>query len=77
MELIGMKVDLRRGFATLDDPDIVLFEIGNVHPPLPIETNAVANAARRKRREELGLRGASRYLADVAALLKIDNVKVA
>jgi hypothetical protein len=55
----------------------VLLEIGNVHPPLPIETNAVADAISRKRREEPGFRGASRYLADVAALLKIDNVKVA
>jgi hypothetical protein len=55
----------------------VLPEIRDVHPPLPIETNAVADTARRQRREELGLRGARRYLADVAALPKIDNVKVA
>jgi hypothetical protein len=55
----------------------VLLEIGDVHPPLPIETNAITDAASRKRREELGLRGASRQLADVALLLKIDNVEVA
>ena len=77
IEPVGMKVDLRRGLAAFDDPDRVLLEIGDVHPPLPIETNAVTDAAGRKRREELGLRGAGRQLADGAALLKIDDVKVA
>jgi len=72
-----MKVDLRRGPAAFDDPDIVFLEVGDVHPPVAIEANAVADAAGRKRCEELGLRGAGRYLANGAALLKIDNVKVA
>jgi hypothetical protein len=55
----------------------VLLEISDEHPSLAIETNAVADAACRKRCEELGLRGAGRQLADVAALLKIYDVKVA
>ena len=72
-----MKIDLRRGLATLDDPDRVFLEIGDVHPPLPIETNAVTDAAGRERREELRLRGAGRQLADGAALPEIDDVEVA
>jgi hypothetical protein len=77
VEPVGMKVDPRRGFAAFDDPDIVLLEISDVHPPLPIETNAVTDAAYRKRREELGLRSTGRQLADRAALLKINNVEIA
>jgi hypothetical protein len=72
-----MEIDPRCGLAGFYDPHIVLPEISDIHPSLPVEANAVADAAGRERREELRLRRACRELADGAALLKIDDVEIA
>jgi hypothetical protein len=70
-----VKVDLRLGLATINHEYVVLLEIGDVHPPVSIEANAVANAAVRKRREKHGSRCARIQFSDRALPLEIDDIQ--
>src|SRR5947209_6892935 len=75
METVGMEVDARDGLTALEHEHVVLLEIGDIHPAIAIEADAVANAAGGKRGEQLGPRGARGYLADRAFPLKVYDVQ--
>ena len=75
IELVGMKVDVRLGLTRLEHEHIVLLEVGDEHPALAVEADAVADTAVGELGEELRLRGPGAQLADRPPRLEVHDVQ--
>src|SRR5882724_262618 len=75
VKTIGMKIDLRRRLTGFNHKHVVLPEVGDIHPPFPIEANAVANAAASKRRKRFRPRRARTQFSDRILPLEIHDIQ--
>jgi len=75
VKTIGMKIDLRRGLTGFNHEHVVLAEVGDIHPPFPIEANAVANAAAGKRHEQFRPRRAQTQFSDRTLPSEIHDIQ--